>query len=132
MTGPIDHLQGTELVLVVEDEPFVRLSVTEVLRTFGYTVLEAATGEEAIIVCRQLTEPVDLIIADVVLPSMSGPRLVSELHACGADLKVLYMSGHGQERLLEENKFNEGAHFLQKPFSATALLAKVREVLDAS
>lgn len=131
MAGSIDQLSGSESVLLVEDEPHVRLSMAEVLRSFGYTVIVAATGEEAINVYRQLNAPVDLIITDIVLPSMSGPHLVASLHSAGARFKLIYMSGYTEDRLLREEGFGEDVQFLQKPFSATGLLTKVREVLDA-
>ena len=125
-----DNLQGSETVLVVEDEPFVRLFLKEVLLTYGYHPVEASTGEEAIIAYGHLKKPVDLVIADVILPSMSGPHLVSLLNSAGGRFKVLYTSGHTEERLKREDGLGNEVNFLQKPFTTTALLTKLREILD--
>ncbi len=123
--------QGTETVLLVEDEQAVRRMARHILEASGYTVLEAASGLEAIEVCKVHDGPVDLLLTDVVMPHMSGPRLSEEVMKIWPGISVLFMSGYTDNAIVQHGMLKEGMHFLQKPFSPDALALKVRESLDS-
>jgi two-component system cell cycle sensor histidine kinase/response regulator CckA len=131
-TAPRSAAQGGETILLVEDEAVVRDLVRQILQDTGYTVLEAATGEDALRVCGQHTGPVHLLLADVVLPGMSGPELTARLALQRADLPVLYMSGYGQDTIARFGALDRHGAYLQKPFTPDALLRLVRDTLDAA
>jgi CheY-like chemotaxis protein len=116
---------GAESILLVEDQDVVRRYVATVLRGAGYRVLVADGGPEAIEVARQ--EQVDLLLTDVVMPKISGPELAERL-----DLPVLFMSGYTGDLIEQHELLQPGMAYIQKPFSADDLRAKVRETLDAA
>jgi PAS domain S-box-containing protein len=121
---------GKETVLVVEDEAGVRALVCQVLRTCGYTVLEAGRGTEAVRVWDEYRGPIHLLVTDVVMPEMGGPELANRLNRLRPDLKVLYLSGYTDDAVVRHGVLKAEADFLQKPFSPVRLARKVREVLD--
>jgi signal transduction histidine kinase len=121
---------GAETILLVEDEARVRKLIAGVLTSRGYTVLEAARGEEAIRLARTHERPVDLAVVDVVMPEMSGPDLIRQIAPLRPGMRVLYISGHTEEAIAHHGIPESGA-FLPKPFLPDTLAAKVREVLDA-
>jgi two-component system cell cycle sensor histidine kinase/response regulator CckA len=120
--------RGTETVLVCEDEPDLRELAREVLEEYGYTVLEAKDGREALDVAAGYTDPIHLLLTDVVMPRMNGSELAGEL-ARARQLKVLYMSGYTETSMMRGSM--PDAAFLQKPFSPLVLARTVRAVLDA-
>jgi PAS domain S-box-containing protein len=122
--------KGTETVLLVEDEDGVRELVKQVLIKHGYKVISAAEGEEALRMCANASECPDLLLTDVVLKSMNGGELAQLLISRYADLKVLYMSGYSDDAVEHRGVFSDNSAFLQKPFSTSALMQKIREVLD--
>jgi len=122
---------GEETVLVVEDEKLVRDLVREILSQHGYDVLEASRGTEALEVSGRHKGPIHILISDVVMPGMTGPELARRLTALRPEMGVLFMSGYTDDAILQHGVFEHGAEFLQKPFKASALGAKVRKVLDA-
>ncbi len=122
---------GTETVLLVEDEPGVRALVRDTLRMQGYTVLEARHGIEALLVSKQHTGPIHLLMTDVVMPQMSGREVADRLFVTRSDLRVLFMSGYTENAIVHHGVLHPGTAFLQKPFSPESLARKVREVLDA-
>ena len=124
-------LRGSETILVAEDEDGVRSLTREVLEKYGYTVLEAANGEEALRVAEQHEGPLDLLLSDVVMPRMGGPELAQALLAKRPSVKVLYMSGYTDHPMVRRGVVNAGVAFLQKPFTPTVLVSRVREVLEA-
>jgi two-component system, cell cycle sensor histidine kinase and response regulator CckA len=124
-------LKGSETILVAEDEDGVRSLTREVLEKYGYTVLEAANGEEALKVAEQHVGPLDLLLSDVVMPRMGGPELAQALLARRPSVKVLYMSGYTDHPMVRRGVVNAGVAFLQKPFTPTLLVSRVREVLEA-
>jgi two-component system cell cycle sensor histidine kinase/response regulator CckA len=124
-------LRGSETILVAEDEDGVRSLTREVLEKYGYTVLEAANGEEALKVAEQHDGPLDLLLSDVVMPRMGGPELAQALLAKRPTVKVLYMSGYTDHPMVRRGVVNAGVAFLQKPFTPTVLVSRVREVLEA-
>jgi two-component system, cell cycle sensor histidine kinase and response regulator CckA len=123
-------MNGAETILLVEDEARVRKLIVDVLKTRGYTVLEATRGEEAIRLCKLHHGPIHLAVVDVVMPEMSGPDLARQLAPLRPNLRVLYISGYTEETMVRHNIPGSGAAFLQKPFVPDALARKVREVLD--
>jgi signal transduction histidine kinase len=126
----ITTVTGTETILVVEDDHPLLAMVTRMLEMRGYRVLAAPGGDEAIDLFHRLKRKVDLLVADVVMPRMSGPDLAARLHADNPDLRVIYMSGYSDEAIVHHGFLREGLAFLQKPFTADMLLRKVREVLE--
>jgi PAS domain S-box-containing protein len=123
--------QGDELVLLAEDEPAVRAMAARVLRQQGYHVLEAANGEEALQIARQLSEPIALLLTDMVMPRMGGKPLAEQIAQLRPTIRVLFMSGYTDAAVIQHSQAQPGSAFLQKPFSPATLARKVREVLDA-
>jgi PAS domain S-box-containing protein len=121
--------KGKETVLVVEDEGGVRSLVCETLASYGYKVLEAAGGAQALQIAEQHAEPIHLLLTDVVMPQISGKELAKRLFALHSETRVLYMSGYTDDVVVRQGILQGGAAFLQKPFSSDALLLKVRDVL---
>jgi PAS domain S-box-containing protein len=123
-------LRGRETVLLVEDDPGVRDISRLILGKYGYTVLEATDGATALRVSRGHPGSIEILVSDVVMPEMSGRRLADTLLLERPRCRVLYMSGYNEEVVVGRGP-NEGVGgFIQKPFSPTALVAKVREILD--
>lgn len=118
-------------VLVVEDEAGIRALVQKFLRRHGYEVLEASNGEQALEVIRGHRDSIDLLITDMVMPHMGGRELVDRLRAQGRDLKILYISGYTDDSTVYAAELPPGSAFLQKPFTLSALLEKVRVLLGA-
>ena len=121
---------GTETILVVEDEWSLRVMIGEVLAGNGYTVVEAATPEEAVAAARAEHRPIALVITDVVLPGQSGPQVAAAVRALRPEARVLYMSGYTDDAIGHQGVLEPGVSFLQKPFMTEQLLHKVREVLE--
>jgi PAS domain S-box-containing protein len=123
--------KGSETILLVDDEEGVRTLCAAILQANGYTVLPAAGGAAAVAVFDKNAHKVDLLLTDVVLPQMNGFELGARLMGSSARLKVLYMSGY-RETALGAAPPGPPIAFLEKPFTPDALLAKVRDVLDAA
>jgi len=127
-----DHRQGAETILIVEDEGTVRRTVSKILETYGYHVLEAENGGSALLICERYKKPIHLLLTDVVMPEMSGRELADRVASHRPDLKVLYMSGYTDDVIVHHGVLDEGTAFIQKPFAADVLARKVREVLGHS
>jgi two-component system, cell cycle sensor histidine kinase and response regulator CckA len=121
---------GTETILLAEDEDVVRALVRELLETRGYKVLEVSHPDEAIELAKTYSGSIDLLVTDVVMPGMSGSALAEQLERERPGLPVLYTSGYANEWLSTDTQPG-GSNFIQKPFAADELAAKVREILDA-
>ncbi|NWJ95001.1 MAG: PAS domain S-box protein [Chloroflexi bacterium] len=122
-------LRGSETILLVEDETEVRGLMHRVLGIYGYTVLEATHGYEALRLCEEYPNPIDLVITDLIMPQMGGQEMVEKLVELKPDLRVLYMSGYTDRVLGQQGLLGERKAFMQKPFTPLALAQKVREVL---
>ena len=123
--------QGTETILLVEDEAGIRKLSRQALEGSGYKVLEAHNGKHAIQVCEQHKGPIHLLVTDVVMPEMSGTEAASRLSSSRPDMKVLFLSGYTDEAVQRHGLLAPGAAFLPKPFTPDTLARKVREVLDS-
>ena len=126
----VDTLRGSETVLVVEDEEAVRKLIEQALRKYGYRVIEATNGAEALRVCENHDPPIRLMVTDVVMPGMSGRELAARVREQLPDLRVLYMSGYTDDTVIRHGLLDASMFFLQKPFTPSALARKVRETLD--
>jgi two-component system, cell cycle sensor histidine kinase and response regulator CckA len=116
-------------VLVVEDDDEVRGIVRDLLGQQGFMVLEARQGREALMLAEKYTQPVHLLLTDVVMPGMGGKELADSLRKFMPTLRVLFMSGYTQDAAFRQEVAEGGRAFIQKPFSMTALVGKIREVL---
>ena len=122
--------KGRETVLLAEDEPNIREMILNVLSDLGYTVLSAASAEDALETATAFKAPIDLLLTDVVLPGKRGTDLAVEMKRRYADLQVIFMSGY-TEGWIQGSEVKKGdAHFLQKPFALFMLARMVRDVLD--
>ena len=122
---------GAETILLVEDEEEVRTLLEEILDAYGYRVLVAPNGADALQCWERHRAEVQLILTDVVMPHMSGPELVRRLRAAGADLGVVYMSGYTELPIADAVAAEANAALLRKPFTPQSVTARIREVLDA-
>jgi len=121
---------GAETILLVEDEDMVRLLLREVLERGGYRVLEARRGDEGLEIGERTTEPIHLLVTDVIMPQMGGAELARRLASAHPETRVLFMSGYTDGALSHDEVFPEDAAFLQKPFTPDVIARKVREVLE--
>jgi len=130
-TGPRtdDMPRGTETVLVVEDEGWVRELAVRVLRMLGYTVLVAANGGEAFLLAEQRQEPIHLLLTDVVMPGINGKQLADRVRPIHPETKVLFTSGYTEDVIIHHGVVDEGIHFIPKPYTPGVLARKIREVL---
>lgn len=126
---------GHETILIVEDEEGVRKLARRILEQSGYTILEASSGAEAIEICRRKqqqqgsSEVVQLLLTDVVMPSMHGQEVALQLRKLYPHLKVLYMSGYSDRAITQHGVIETGADILEKPFTPIGLLQKVQASL---
>lgn len=127
---PVAVEKGSERLLLVEDEVSVREYAARVLRSWGYEVFEAGSGREALEVIVGLEPGIDLLVTDVIMPGMTGPELADRLLERRPDLPVVYMSGYTRDSVIRRGVKDGDMRFLQKPFGATELVARIRDVLD--
>jgi CheY-like chemotaxis protein/two-component sensor histidine kinase len=124
-------LQGTETVLLVEDEGFVRDVASSILKSFGYRVLTARCGEEALkIVNKMKNQSIDLMLTDVIMPGMSGTKLADKIKIKSPGIKIMFMSGYADEAIVHHGILDNEIPFIKKPFNMRDLGKQVREVLD--
>jgi two-component system cell cycle sensor histidine kinase/response regulator CckA len=124
------NLTGHETIMVVEDEENVRDFICEGLREFGYSVIAANNGETALAILGRPEAEVDILLSDVIMPRMGGKDLVLNVGSAKPDLPVLYMSGYTDDAIVQHGELMANTEFIQKPFSMTALIQKVREILE--
>jgi len=129
---PRSRHQGTETLLLVEDEESVRELVREALEARGYNICPARNGNQALAMAARQDLKIDLLITDVVMPGIGGRELAQRLNALRPSVKVLYLSGYTEDAIVHHGVLDPGTAFLQKPFTLDALACKVREVLDGA
>jgi two-component system cell cycle sensor histidine kinase/response regulator CckA len=120
---------ASETILVVEDDESLRDVTRDLLVQSGYRVLQASSGEQALQVVDRYRAPIHLLLADVVMPGMSGAALAAELTHSHPEIHVLYMSGYTDETILRSGVLKPGILLLEKPFTREALIGKVRDAL---
>jgi PAS domain S-box-containing protein len=121
---------GSETVLVVEDDQSLRHLVVDVLQRYGYTVLAAKDGPEALTLLGNSIGPIQLLLTDVVMPGMNGRELAERVEKIHPEIKTLFMSGYTDNAIVHHGILDEGIAYLQKPFAPEVLARKIREVLD--
>jgi two-component system cell cycle sensor histidine kinase/response regulator CckA len=126
-----DDVRGTETILIAEDVPAVRAVTREMLKRYGYHVLEAADGLTALQVAADYKETIHLLLTDVVMPDLSGRDLAERFRMLRPAMKVVFMSGYTDDAIVRHGILQEGIAYLQKPFTPVSLAKKVRVVLDA-
>lgn len=127
--GPLPR--GTEIVLLVEDEPSVRHLAGKVLTAQGYTVLQATNGQEGLNQARaHQGPPISLVVTDVIMPLMGGKVMAEWLKTTYPTLKILFTSGYTDETLAQYDILEPDVAFLPKPYTPATLTRKVRELLD--
>jgi two-component system cell cycle sensor histidine kinase/response regulator CckA len=131
-TQPPTASRGTEIVLLVEDDDQVRTVSRGILRRSGYQVLEARNAGEALLQAEAHAGTIHLLLADVVMPQVSGPDLAKRLASLHPEMKVLFMSGYTDDSVVRHGVVRSAISFLQKPITPEMLTTKVREVLDAT
>ena len=125
---PEQVLRGTETILLVEDEQIVRRLTREVLESYGYQIIEAVDGEDAL----QISEnnEIDLLLTDIVMPKIGGYELAEKLLETNGQMRVLFTSGYTENSKIQNNLVNSNKNFIHKPFTPEALVYKVRATLD--
>jgi CheY-like chemotaxis protein len=127
---PVEDLRGGKTVLVVEDEESIRKLAIEILGEYGYEVLSAGDGEEALRIAAVHEGEISLLLTDVVMPRMGGPELFERLRQQRPGIKVLYVSGYTDNAIVHQGVLDPGIAFLQKPYAPTSLARKVKDVLN--
>jgi PAS domain S-box-containing protein len=128
--SPVEDLRGEKSVLVVEDEESIRRLATEILGRYGYAVFSAGDGEEALRIATSHEGEIDLLLTDVIMPGMGGPELFERIRQLRPGIKVLYVSGYTNDAIVHQGVLDPGIAFLQKPYSPTSLVRKVKDVLE--
>lgn len=123
--------RGWETVLVVEDEEAVRDLVVQTLERLGYSVLEARDGDEALRICREQSEAIDLVLTDVVMPRLNGQELARQLRRGQHTFGIVYISGHPEDTINDHGPLSEQVPLIRKPFTMEAIARAVRSALDA-
>jgi len=127
---PLDARPGRETLLLAEDEAMILRVARSYLTKLGYRVLAAGDGVEALEMAAQVSDSIDLLVTDVVMPRLGGRELARRLTELRPKTKVLYVSGYAENTLAFGGVLAEGINFMQKPYSLNALAARIRQVLD--
>jgi CheY-like chemotaxis protein len=129
--GPVPASPSAQKkILVADDEPIVLNLAGTILRRNGYQVIAATSGEKALELFHEDPE-VDLVLTDVVMPAMSGPQLMHNIHAVNSGVRCIFMSGYSHDQIKERGADDPGCDYLRKPFTPDALLNTVRRHLAA-
>lgn len=123
-------LTGTETILVIDDDEKVRQVLLDMLKRLGYKTLEAKDRDTAMFLAKFYHEPIHLVVADVVLPGISGVKLYNKIKNLRPNTKVLYISGYTDNVIVHHGILDKGIDFIQKPFSIEDISMKIREILD--
>jgi PAS domain S-box-containing protein len=123
---------GTETILVVDDDTSLRELAEKFLRMFGYTIITAVDGEEALALFRENREKIDLVILDIIMPKMNGKDAFDEMRKINPDIKSIFISGYTRDIIHKRGLLDQSLEFVSKPLNPKKLLIKVREVLGGS
>lgn len=129
-TSTDQKLRGNETILVVDDEEEVRNLVSEMLRFYGYNVLEAPNGANALQIFEKYNNSIQIVLTDIVMPQMNGMEMVEKIMMKFPDTRVIFMSGYTDNMVDQYTLLDKEKNFLQKPFNALTLVGKIREILD--
>jgi PAS domain S-box-containing protein len=130
MASQTESLDGSETVLLVEDDDSVRELARRILEMYGYTVLEAAGCDNTRRICEQTQGRIHLMLTDIVMPGVNGRELAQLASSLRPEMKILYMSGYTDDAIVQHRVLSSDTPFLRKPFTPATLASKVREVLD--
>jgi PAS domain S-box-containing protein len=128
-TSKLSALDGSGTILLVEDEEMVRNMTDEILRRMGYSLIVAKTPQEAITICENSENNIDLILTDVVMPGMNGLQMVERINEIRPGIRVLYMTGYTADMLTERGLVEGEMNILRKPFKMDLLNEKIKEML---
>jgi CheY-like chemotaxis protein len=130
--APVEELltKGTETILLTEDDESVRELVSTVLKQQGYTVIEAVDGAVAVMKFMENREKIDLLISDLIMPTMNGKEAYDEMKIWRPDLKAIFVSGYTPDVIRQKMSLDSSVVLISKPILPYALLKKVRDVLD--
>ena len=121
--------KGSETILLVEDDHFIRDYLEESLSSLGYHVLVAEDGQVALNIFEK-NRNIDLIITDIVMPNLNGKELIEKINTIRPGVKIIFTSGYPEETISHHGILERGIHFIQKPFTRDVLSAKIRSVLS--
>lgn len=130
VSQPEEQVRGRDAILLAEDNETTRLLGKEILEEFGYTVIEAVDGADAVEKFREHGERINLVIMDVIMPKMNGREAYDAIRSSVPDARVLFCSGYAKDVVISQGGLEEGMNYLAKPFTPKELLMKIREVLD--
>nr|MQY77439.1 response regulator [Spirochaeta sp.] len=126
----LEGYSGSETILLVEDEDLVRNYTVTILEKYGYRVLAAPSGGAALKLCEKEGHSLNMVVTDLVMPGMSGSQLIEQLSALYPQIKVLYSSGYTENSIVHHGVLDAGIEFIQKPYGAEELLAKIKEIFE--
>jgi two-component system cell cycle sensor histidine kinase/response regulator CckA len=127
-----DAMPPRETILLVDDHPSVRKLLGSILKSEGYSVLEAGSGAEALELCRQYQNKIHLLLTDIIMPEMQGHALAEHIISLRPAIQILYMSGYVEPQAFQRLQPQGQDHFLKKPCDMQELSRKVRRLLDDS
>jgi PAS domain S-box-containing protein len=121
---------GSETILLVEDDLMVRRICVDMLKNFGYSILEAENGEDALRIFERYHGTIDLLLTDVVMPKMGGTELAEKIRKLAPEIRVMFMSGYTEDAIVHHGVLEEGIHFIHKPLTPDSLASGIRKVFD--
>ena len=127
---PGTNLEGNETILLVEDEEQVRDLAERILLRAGYSVILAKDGDEAVQKFRQLAQSIDLVFLDVILPKLSGHRVMTIIKSEQPDMPILLTTGYSEKEIHNDFMLVDGLELLQKPYNSVQLKTKIREIMS--
>ena len=126
----LDAARGRDCILLAEDDDATRMLGKEILNEFGYSVIEAVDGEDALVKFRELRSQIRLVLLDVIMPKINGREVYEAIREIDPDVRVLFCSGYGKEVVIHQGGLEEKMSYISKPFTPKELLMKIREVID--
>ncbi|MFA7402847.1 MAG: cache domain-containing protein [Pelobacteraceae bacterium] len=130
MPEKIEAARGESSILLAEDNEISRVLAREILEEFGYSVIEAINGEDALEKFREQSGSISLVILDVIMPKMNGREVYDAIRCIDPKMRILFCSGYADDVVVSQGGVEEGMHYLSKPFTPKELLMKIREVLE--